>query len=181
MIRHLLDRLRDRAGTAAIEFALVLPILMTLLLGTYEGTQALLAYMKLVSASQTVADLVTQQQQVASSDFPNFYVAGQLVMSPLPGGVLGVAITNVTVDSSGTASVLWHEECGGITPISNAVTLASGYAGKSESVIIVQANYAYTSLLHYVMPSAITLTQISYSKPRVVASIPYKGTATACS
>lgn len=181
MTRHILNRLRDRTGTAAIEFALVLPILMTLLLGTYEGTQALLAYMKLVSASQTVADLVTQQQQVASSDFPNFYVAGQLVMSPLPSGSLGVAISNVTVDGTGKATVLWHEECGGISPIPNAVTLASGYAGDNESVVIVQANFAYSSLFHYVLPSAITLTQIAYSKPRLVASIPYQGTATKCS
>ena len=59
--------------------------------------------------------------------------------------------------------------------MSNATTLAAGYGDKGESVVIVQGNYAYTGLLHYVLPSAITITQIAFSRPRLVASIPYTG------
>lgn len=189
MMHRTLRAFRSRAGNTAVEFAFLLPVMVTLFFGLFEVSQAVMAYMKLVDATQTVADLVTQQQSVSSGDFPNFYTAGQLVMAPFPAGKLGVAITSVAFDSTGTASVAWHEECGGISPIPNAVTLAAGTASNppkpfgqaNESVVIVQGNFAYASWLHYVLPSAMTLTQIAYSRPRLVGSIPYQGTPTACS
>jgi len=188
-MRHALKSTRNRAGNVAVEFALLLPVMITLFFGLFEITQAILAYMKLVDATQTVADLVTQQQSVSSSDFPSFYTAGQLVMTPFPGGSLGVAITSVTFDSTGTASVAWHEECGGINPIQNAASLAAGtasnpakpYGFANESVVIVQGNYAYQSWLHYVLPRALTINQLAFSRPRLVGSIPYQGAQTACS
>jgi len=180
---------RERTGNVAVEFAFLLPIMVTLIFGVVEVTQAVLAYMKLVDATQTVADLVTQQQSVSSGDFPNFYTAGQLVMTPFPAAALGLAITSVTFDSSGAASVAWHEECGGINPIQNAASLAAGtgsnpakpYGGANESVVIVQGNYAYKGWLQYVLPKALNITQLAFSRPRLVGSIPYQGTQTACS
>jgi Flp pilus assembly protein TadG len=173
MMRHALISLRDRAGSAAVEFALVLPVLATLFFGLFEGTQAVMAYMKLIDATQTVADLVTQQQSVASTDIDNFYVAGQLVMGPFPTGTFGFAVTSVTFDiNSGAAAVAW-QDTRNANPMNNAATLAAGYGFKGESVVIVQGNYGYNGLLNYVLPKTINITQIAFSRPRLVPSIPH--------
>lgn len=175
MMRRIHKSLRDRAGVAAVEFALLMPVLATLFFGLFEGSQAIMAYMKLIAATQTIADLVTQQQSIGSTDIDNFYQAGKLVMTPLPGASLGIAVTSVTFDpNTGAATVAW-QDTRNASPMNNAATatLAAGYGQKGESVVIVQGNYAYTSVLHFVMPNALTLTQIAFSRPRLVGAIPH--------
>lgn len=173
MIARLLTSIRDRAGNAMVEFALLMPILATIFFGMFEGAQAILAYMKLVAATQTIADLITQQQSLTSTDMDNFNRAGQLVMTPFTAASFGYAATSVTFDiNSGTPAVAWSQTRNANT-LNNATTLAAGYGQKGESVIIVQGNYAYSSLFHYVLPGSITMTQIAFSRPRLVSSIPY--------
>jgi Flp pilus assembly protein TadG len=173
MIAYLLTSIRDRTGVAMVEFALLMPILATILFGLFEGSQAILAYMKLVAATQTIADLITQQQTVSSTDMDNFDTAGQLVMGPLPAGGFGYAATCVTFDiNTGAAAVAW-QDTRNANPLPNATTLAAGYGQKGESVIIVQGNYAYTSVLQYVLPGSINMNQIAFSRPRLVSSIPH--------
>jgi Flp pilus assembly protein TadG len=173
MITRALTSIRDRAGAAAIEFALLVPVLATLLFGLFEGSQAILAYMKLIAATQTIADLITQQQSIGATDFDNFNAAGKLVMGPFPTAAFGYAATSVTFDpNTGAAAVAW-QDTRNATPLPNATTLAAGYGQKGESVIIVQGNYAYSSVLHYVLPGTLNMSQIAFSRPRLVGSIPH--------
>src|SRR6202045_4407737 len=65
MIRWLRPKLdtslaRDRSGTAAVEFALVLPGVLALAIGCYEAANLILADLKLEAAAETAADLVAQ-------------------------------------------------------------------------------------------------------------------------
>jgi len=166
--------LRDRGASVSVEFVMALPVMVTIMFGLFEGTQLLICYMKLVDATQTVADLVCQQQTVAPSDVTNFATAADFVMEPYSSGPLGIAITSVTFDpNTGAASVAWQATSGNIIPASNQATLAANYGTKGESVIIVQTVYAYTSLLHYVLPATLALGQTAFEKPRLVAAIPY--------
>jgi Flp pilus assembly protein TadG len=173
VITRLLTSAKDRAGNVLVEFALLMPILATIFFGLFEGSQAILAYMKLVAATQTIADLITQQQSVDSTDMDNFNTAGQLVMSPYPTGTFGYAATSVVFDiNSGTATLGWSETRNA-SPLGNWSALAAGYGQKGESVVIVQGNYGYNSVLSYVLPATINMSQIAFSRPRLVASIPY--------
>ncbi len=173
MIARLLTSAKDRAGNVLVEFALLMPILATIFFGLFEGSQAILAYMKLVAATQTVADLVTQQQSVTSTDMDNFNRAGQLVMTPFTAANFGFAATSVVFDiNTGNATLGWSQTRNA-SPLSNWSALAAGYGQKGESVVIVQGNYAYHSVLAYVLPATINMSQIAFSRPRLVASIPY--------
>src|SRR3546814_14824736 len=58
--------LRDERGNAAVEFAFVLPILLTLFIGVVEGTNLLRLERKVVAAAQTAADLVTQRRHTSA-------------------------------------------------------------------------------------------------------------------
>lgn len=173
MIARLLTSAKDRAGNVLVEFALLMPILATIFFGLFEGSQAILAYMKLVAATQTIADLITQQQSVSSTDMDNFNKAGQLVMGPFPAANFGFAATSVVFDiNSGTATLGWSDTRNA-SPLGNWSALAAGYGQKGESVVIVQGNYAYQSVLAYVLPATINMSQIAFSRPRLVASVPH--------
>ncbi len=173
MITRLLTSAKDRAGNVLVEFALLMPILATIFFGLFEGSQAILAYMKLVAATQTIADLITQQQSLTSTDMDNFNTAGQLVMGPFPTASFGFAATSVVFDINTGAATLGWSQTRNASALGNWSALAAGYGQKGESVIIVQGNYGYTSVLSYVLPATINMSQIAFSRPRLVASIPY--------
>jgi Flp pilus assembly protein TadG len=168
--------LLDGCASVSVEFVLALPIMLTLMFGMFEGAGLLTCYMRVVDATQTVADLVCMQKSVASSDIDNFNTAAGYVLEPFASANLGMAIASVTFDpNTGAASVAWQQTRGSIVAPTNAslIALATNYGTKGESVVIVQTVYAYSSVLHYVLPSAITFGQAAFEKPRLVASIPY--------
>ena len=119
------DFARERSGTATIEFALVLPGLLTLCIGCYEAANLILADLKLEAAAETAADLVAQTRVndvLQSSDFTNITNAATQVMTPFPtsSSQLKIAYASVTY-STGSPVIDWHVEVNSATPISTQV------------------------------------------------------------
>lgn len=167
---------RDAAGTVAVEFAVLLPVLLTLFFGCYETSNLVLADLKVNDATQTAADLVAQTQSnyvLQTTDFTNFTTAAQQVMAPLPVTTqLKVAYASITY-STGSAVIDWHYEVNGATPIAiGSIPANLGINSSSDSVIVVSAQYAYTSPISYVLKHAWTLTNTSYDRPRYITCIP---------
>jgi Flp pilus assembly protein TadG len=167
--RRLARVLRDCRATVAIEFALVLPILCTMVFGLYEVTQGVICYMKVVDVAHTVADLVSQTLPtgIGNTEFDHYYIAGQLVMTPSTGANLSFAIASVYYDSTGAnPTVAWHVERGGAAAIANAATFVSGLGSANGSTIVVQASYTYSSLLNYFITAPIVITSEVAEQPR---------------
>ncbi|MGH7116813.1 MAG: TadE/TadG family type IV pilus assembly protein, partial [Stellaceae bacterium] len=162
----------DRSGTAAIEFALILPIMLIIFFGSYETANLVLAYMKLEDAAETAADLVAQttlnDNALQSTDFTSFTNATEQVLSPLPtsGNQLKIAYASVTY-STGSPVIDWHLEVNGATALTianisgsqNLANLGSETNGSTDSVIIVQLTYAYTPSFSHVLKSSYTLSE----------------------
>ena len=163
--------LRDCRATVAVEFAFVLPILCMMVFALYEVTAGVITYMKVVDVANTVSDLIGQvtiaQGGVASTDFDNYYIAGQMVMYPSTGSNLGLAITSVYYDSTGAnPTVAWSVERGGAAAITNPTSFVSGLGTANSSTIIVQATYTFASPLDYFITSPITITAKVVGMPR---------------
>ncbi|HEY1798454.1 MAG TPA: TadE/TadG family type IV pilus assembly protein [Stellaceae bacterium] len=182
--------LGDRAGVAAIEFAIALPVLCMMVFGVYEVTQAIICYYKLVDAASSIADLIGQttvaEGGVASGDFDNLYSAGQMIMSPSSGTPLKVDFASVTYNSSGSgATVAWQTRRGGAAKISNTTltSAASTLGVASGSVIIIQATYSFTSPLDYFLTSPLTMTFQAFAIPRnmLQVSCPPSSSGLSCS
>ncbi|HVJ51281.1 MAG TPA: TadE/TadG family type IV pilus assembly protein [Aliidongia sp.] len=178
MIPRLRELLRNRSGAAAIEFAILLPVALLLLFGTYEVTNAVVTYMKLTAAVDTVGDLVAQQTSVSSAMLDDFYKAEQLVMSPASTSGLGFAVASVTFSLNTTSNTVqatqaWQQTRGSATSMTDAATSSTNLGGNGESVIVTQATYTYNSLLKYVLPKGIVMSQRIYTRPRTAPSIPF--------
>ncbi len=161
--------LRDRRATVAIEFGFAMPIMCMMTFGLYEVTQGVICYMKVVDVAHTVADLVAQAPNtgIGNTEFDNYYIAGQLVMTPSSGTNLGFAIANVYYDSNGAnPTVGWQIQRGGAAAITNATSFVSGLGTANGSTIIVQASYTYSSLLNYFITSPIVITSEVTEQPR---------------
>ena len=171
---------RDQRGMAVVEFALLLPTLLTLFIGSYEAASLMLADQKLEAAAETAADLVAQtvvNTVLQSSDFTNISNAVTQVMTPFDtsGTKLKIAYASITY-STGTAVIDWHKEVNSAPAISlahlpNGATtgnLGTAATGSSDSLIVVQVTYSYSSPLSYVLNTAYTLSEAAMNRPRYV-------------
>ena len=181
----------DQSGTAIVEFAVLLPVLLTLFIGSYETSNLLLAYMKLEAAAETAADLVGQTPvntilvDSGSSngwDFSNITSAVQQVMTPFPTTSLQVSYASITY-STGSAVIDWHKETTGATAITvgalpggaTATTMGTAATGSNDSIVAVKVVYSYTSPLSSYFNSDYVLTEWAYNRPRYVSCVPYAG------
>jgi Flp pilus assembly protein TadG len=174
MLRRLQKFIRNQNGTVIVEFAFIVPIMITLFMGVFEVTRVVSAYMRLANAAQVMADLVAQQTNVSNTSLSmtDFCTGSQDAMLPLSGASLKVAVSSVTHGSSSTSQDWSDVTCNSATAISNPTTLASSLVPNvNDSVIIVQATYAYTSPISYVLKASYTLTQTAFARPRNVVTV----------
>src|SRR5262245_40407300 len=103
----------DDRGVSAVEFAVLLPLMLTLYLGGVEVSQAVGADRKVTLVARTTADLIAQAAAVSINDMTNVVDAGKAVAVPYSAAKLKVTLTNVTVDAQGKATVCWSYTSGG--------------------------------------------------------------------
>ena len=99
-----LARLRAaEAGVAAVEFALVLPVMVTLYFGLAEITAAVINDRKLDSLSRSLADLTSRFSILSSSDLSNIFDAAVMTMRPYDSSGIQMVVTSVKVTKSGNS------------------------------------------------------------------------------
>lgn len=178
---------KAEGGAAAVEFALLLPILITLFFGVVETTLALVCRADVSQMASTAADLISQVKTASSADISNIYSASGTVLYPYyTGGATGkptIRITSVNYDStlgSPTTSgkVAWtctQAGTGTLTPASRSVgstvTFTQPLMTTNGSVIMAEIAYNYASPTTKVITGPINMTNNFYTKPRRTAQI----------
>ena len=111
---------RDTSGMAAVEFALILPLLLLIYLGGFDVMRMVRAADKIESASKTLSDLVAQEQTssaVPATDIATLIQASLIAATPFNNSNLTVTVSAVDlVLNKGTccdATVNWSVTQGG--------------------------------------------------------------------
>jgi Flp pilus assembly pilin Flp len=86
MLNHLRKLWRDAGGVAAIEFALLLPMLLALLIGCLEVTFKIRSTQKAEKLAVTLSDVIAQSTAVTSGDLNKLTGAVDKIMDPFPFG-----------------------------------------------------------------------------------------------
>lgn len=95
----------DRKGVAAIEFAFIAPLLLTMYFVTMEIAPAIDANKKVGRAASMMADLVTQQQSISKSEVEAIMSIGEATLNPYSRTQLKVVITAIKISSDDTPTV----------------------------------------------------------------------------
>src|SRR5216683_8399180 len=102
-LSHYLVRLgRDQRGVAAVEFAMLLPLMITLYLGSVEVSQGIGIDRKVTLTTRTVADLASQVSSINNADMTNMLNASSAVIMPYDATKLKVTVSEITIDNNGT-------------------------------------------------------------------------------
>lgn len=145
-----------REGVAAVEFALVLPVMVFLYLGFTEVSFLWNTSRKVDQLARTVADLTGRAKIMNDADMNTILTASEAVMAPFKSAGLKVVVSSVvvktTTNSSGQITsargeVCWSRANAGATPLGkgSAVTVPAGYEGVS-SFIWATVEQPYTPL-----------------------------------
>ena len=172
LTRKLRRLARDKRGVSAVEFAMLLPLMVTLYLGGVEISQAVAIDRKVTLISRTLADLVAQVTSVAASDMTNIMAASSAIIAPYNGNNLKITVSSVTIDGTGKATIAWSKTQNGTArTVGSTVTLPSALAVPNTSLIWGEASYAYTPTMGYVITGTLTLSDQIYMSPRLSTSV----------
>lgn len=166
---------RDARGVAAVEFALILPILLLLYLGTVEASSLITVDRRINTISGTVGDLVSRwnpdDEEIPLSTLNDYFKASEAIAYPYPTTALKQAVSFVEVASDGSTKVLWS--CGYNGGTKRAAD--SEYATLPDSMIAIARGgyvvasetwYPYKPVLGLIYSETFNLYQQAFYIPR---------------
>ncbi len=179
---------KSQGGAAAVEFALLLPVMITMFFGMVETTLALVCRADISQMAATAADLISQVNTANTADLSNVYAAAGTILYPYyTGGATGkptIRITSVIYDSSSatpttSGKVAWtctQLGTGTLTPasrsVNSTVTFSQPLMITNGSVLMAEVAYNYASPTTQTIVGSINMSNNFYTKPRRVAQIP---------
>jgi len=165
----MLRRFRDDArGVAAMEFAMIAPIMLAMYFGLAELTLGMMAERRASHATAVVADLVAQSTQINATEVADIFTVGDAILKPLPAAPLKMRLSSVKADAAGSPKVVWSRG-DGLTALAAGATpsgFPAGLLAAGDSVIMAEATYTYTSPLQQVMPDPVVFNRKFYLRPR---------------
>lgn len=164
----------DTRAVAAVEFALVMPIMLSLYLGALEVSSLIAADRRVTVVAGTIGDLVARaNKSIDVATINDYFAASAMIMSPLSTAALKQVVTQVSVDANGNAKVVWSRAHGtGATAYrkddSYALDKTSqiNLIARGGYVVIAEVSYTYTPLLGLFFHNAFTLDSTNYYLPR---------------
>jgi len=163
--------LKERDGIAALEFALIAPVLCMLLVGIIEASQLHLAGRKATVATQSAADLVAQRLSVNQASLDDIGRAMVAVFQPFPSATMSYEIASVVADAAGATSVDWRVTRGDVQGGGTVPAAALPLVTQSDSVIVVTVNYRYTPVLNLLF-GELLIEEQAFARPRRTRVIP---------
>jgi Flp pilus assembly protein TadG len=187
--RRALELLADCSGLAAIEFAMIVPIMLVMFFGTVEFSSGVAVDRKVTLVARTVSDL-TSQAGVAVDDtyLQNVFTASIAILTPYSSTPTKATLSEIYVDSNQVAKIQWSKAATIASGATQAtLTTSSRTAGdtvtstlppallvKQTYLIFSEVSYLYTPTVGYVMGKAgVTLSDVAYTRPRQLTCVTY--------
>jgi Flp pilus assembly protein TadG len=100
---------RDDSGVAAIEFGFIAPIMLLMLIGIVDISNAVSINWRMVNLNKALADLSSQTASLTTAQLDNIFTASAVVLSPYEGKLPRMTVSSVIVGNDKIARVCWSE------------------------------------------------------------------------
>ncbi|KRR24949.1 pilus assembly protein TadG [Bradyrhizobium lablabi] len=178
MRRRAFELRGNNSGVAAVEFAMIIPLMAMLLVGTNEFSAGVAIDRKVTIMARTLSDLTSQNEKVTDTQFTNFFNASKAVMTPYASSPVEGTITELWINPTTLkARVQWSKGAnahspGDIIEIPEALKIANTYLIYSE------VKYKYVPSVAWFLNKAngITLSDVSLTRPRQSLCVMYNTT-----
>lgn len=180
----------DRRGVAALEFALIVPLLLMLYFVTMEIAQAIEVNKKVGRIGSMVADLVTQQQTMSKAELEAIMRIGEATLQPYNRSQPNIQITAIEVTDEATPriQVVWSRKLvdGAFSAgpaAGTPVTIPPALRIRGSFLIYAESTLAYEPVITWTASAKTTLglagafdgiamKEAYYLRPRMSMKIP---------
>ena len=172
----------DRRAVSAVEFALILPLMLTIYLGGNELGHGFTIARKVTHVTSSLGDLVAQCKWISDTDMTNILSAAASVMAPYPTSLLKIKVSGITIDANTVAKVTWSDGYQDTALTVNSIvttTLPTALQIASSFLVLAEVHYAYTPYIGYTLTGTFDLHDKFYFAPRNSAAIT-RTTSTNC-
>jgi Flp pilus assembly protein TadG len=179
---------RDRSGVSALEFAFVLPLMLTIYIGSFELSQGLSAKTKVSQTARTITDLVSRSATtdpscaptptpcILTSQMSDIFQATNTIMSPftITSAQFVLVVSTINIDANGNSTIGQSCASDGNTyyTAGQSITVPAALIVPSTQLIWGTASYTYSPFLvrggapFYTMVGPVTLADQMYMSPR---------------
>ncbi|MBO0905938.1 TadE/TadG family type IV pilus assembly protein [Jiella sonneratiae] len=166
---------RDAGGAAAVEFALVVPILLLIFLGAVEIEQALVADRKLGEVASTVADLVAREKSLEAADVEAILTGASAIMLPYDVSDLGILVIVSDTTSSGDTTAWSVAKNATALTAGSPTTISVPDAVREVGVqmVAVKATFDLTTSFSELF-GQYGLSKVHFARPRMSDAITYE-------
>jgi Flp pilus assembly protein TadG len=164
------------AGNVAVEFALTLPVLMLLMLGSAEMARFVILHQKVDRVAVTISDLVARAETIKESELEDIFEAAGFVAKPFDLPSLGIVIVSAITNGDGSGAKVARQRTGGgsashtsqIGTQGGAATLAADFeVREGETAIIAEVFYDFAPFLSELIVEPQTLYRRAHHRPRL--------------
>jgi Flp pilus assembly protein TadG len=188
----------SQEGVAAVEFAMIVPIMAVMFIGAVELSQAITVDRRVTQVASSTADLVARaEKQISQTEISDIMRVGGYILRPYSQAPLQIVIRNVTSSPTNATIAKQSWSCTyqgtGQTQTcacsSENFTLPPNLVSTNDSVVISEVTYSYQPLIFdYFMKQAAggagsgtyTLSETTYLKPRGQAAMLLQADNTPC-
>lgn len=174
-------------GVAAVEFAMLLPVMIVMLLGMTEVTYGVNMDRKLTIMSRSLADLAARSKKITTDDMKSIFSAAAAILQPYDVSKTQMVISSVKVKKVGNdyqGEIQWScgknistSSSGGnlkTRPANSSYAVPNGFQ-TSPSFILVETRLPYTPVFGYVITGTLPLGEITPWPVRDVDSVEFVG------
>lgn len=148
---------RDAAGVSAIEFALVMPVMLTLFAGMSEMAHAIDNWRKVTQLARSVADLTSQGDSadpIASGTMGDILAASSAVLRPFATTNVKIVVSALAVDTASSAtsprvcsSTATGNAAARSTGIAADLTIPVGFNTNGNRYVVAEVTMPYAPML----------------------------------
>lgn len=170
--------LRDRSGISAIEFALILPVMIVMYMGAVELSHALTVDRRVSSVASSIADLAAQTEVIDAGEVQDLFTASTSIMTPYDASPISIVVSSVEANEDNETTVGWScAHNGSPRSVGSEVTLPNGLTQPFSSVIMAEVTYSYTPPLGEIITGNLTFSETFYLRPRRSLVVEWQGAA----
>lgn len=153
---------KDERGVAAVEFLLIVPLMLVLMFGAVQVTSVYAAYRKVTVVSRTMSDLISQAVKVCKTDVNNALAVGKAIMWPYP-SAMSATISQVKIDPKTLQGKIdWSSDA--MRAIGSNVTVPRDLAVAGTYLIMSEVGYDFTPAIGFDIANNFQAAKIHFSK-----------------
>lgn len=164
----------DRRGIIAIEFALILPLLILLCFGTVEVGRFVLLQMKLDQAVASIADLATRERGLNNDTVDDILTAAAYIVQPFDLDANGrLTLSAVGLAADDQPRILWQRRDQGTLPLPSETGTVGALANlpaeivltDGQTVIVAEVSFSFRGMFDLLGERVIN--KRAYFRPRL--------------